>query len=401
MKHLIRKPMLPLLLLAVIVFGTAFMTFFRADIAAGWDQIDRLYADTRITVEVIPEAGWSNLQMKTHKNILIEAMPEVEETLSVMECYYLLRDGKSLPAPDPQVGGCVVETGIIHGCNDLPWLAEYWDLEIRWIDGWNGENFSVTDGVLPCLVRRELVDAGFAVPGGTITISPTNRHQYIVPEPAEFEMMVVGVYEDQKGHTKEDSVLVPQESFLGEQKLFYCSDMMYRCYYRTYLLLLDPEYNREYDRIEAELEKILYDLHDYTFSTNAGALENAARPLRQKLQMQELLVIPLCLLLMCAAAVAAVLLGMSMETEVFLRLMWGEKRIRVFVGLGGVVCLWLLMCTVMAVCAGCLTAGVQFAAWALRYSAAAALLCALGCAVPLAKACGSNLVKFYQSREGE
>ena len=45
MKHLIRKPMLPVLLLAVIVFGTAFMTFFRADIAAGWAQIDRLYAE--------------------------------------------------------------------------------------------------------------------------------------------------------------------------------------------------------------------------------------------------------------------------------------------------------------------------------------------------------------------
>ena len=47
MKHLIRKPMLPLLLLAVVVFGTAFMAFFRADIAAGWAQIDRLYDDAR------------------------------------------------------------------------------------------------------------------------------------------------------------------------------------------------------------------------------------------------------------------------------------------------------------------------------------------------------------------
>lgn len=57
MKHMTRKPMLALILLAVMVFGTAFLAFFRADIAAGWEQVDRLYADTRITVELVPEAG--------------------------------------------------------------------------------------------------------------------------------------------------------------------------------------------------------------------------------------------------------------------------------------------------------------------------------------------------------
>lgn len=35
MKHMIRKPMLALILLALMIFSTAFLTFFRADIAAG------------------------------------------------------------------------------------------------------------------------------------------------------------------------------------------------------------------------------------------------------------------------------------------------------------------------------------------------------------------------------
>ena len=279
MKHLMRKPMLPLLLLAVMVFGTAFMTFFQADIAAGWAQIDQLYADTRITVEIVPEVGWNDLQMKTHKSVIIEGMSEVAETLSVMECYYMLRNGEPMPEPDPTVGGCVVETSTIHGTNNLPWLAEYWDLEIQWLESWNPEQFSVTDGVLPCLVRAELLKEAGVNLGGVITISPTNHPQYILPEPAEFELLVVGVYEDGLGRTKEGSIIVPQESFLGEPKLFYYSDMMYRCYYRTYLLRLNPEYNREYDRIEAQLEKILYDLKDFSFDTNARALENAARPL--------------------------------------------------------------------------------------------------------------------------
>ena len=401
MKHLMRKPMLPLLLLAVMVFGTAFTTFFQADIAAGWAQIDQLYADTRITVEIVPEAGWNNLQMKTHKSVIIEGMPEVAETLSVMECYYMLRNGEPMPEPDPTVGGCVVETSTIHGTNNLPWLTEYWNLEIQWLESWNPEQFSVTDGVLPCLVRAELLKEAGVNLGGVITISPTNHPQHILSEPAEFELLVVGVYEDGLGRTKEGSIIVPQESFLGEPKLFYYSDMMYRCYYRTYLLRLNPEYNREYDRIEAQLEKILYDLKDFSFDTNARALENAVRPLYQKLQMQELLVMPLSLLLMSAAAVIAVLLGMSMGTEVFLRLMWGEKRLTVFISLGGVVCLWLLICGAMACGAGCLTAGIAFGGSAVQYSMATALLCVLGSAIPLARSCGSNLIKFYQSREGE
>ena len=214
-------------------------------------------------------------------------------------------------------------------------------------------------------------------------------------------MLVVGVYEDGLGRTKEGSLVVPQESFLGEPKLFYYSDMMYRCYYRTYLMALNPEYNREYDRIQQRLEEILYDLKGYSFDTNAKALENAARPLTQKLQMQELLVMPLSLLFMGAAAVIGVLLGMSMGTEVFLRLMWGEKRLKVFASLGGTVCLWLVAAVAAACAAGGITAGMAFTAWAARYSAATAVVCALSFGIPLAKACSSNLVKFYQSREGE
>ena len=148
MKHLIRKPMLPLLLLAVVVFGTAFMAFFRADIAAGWAQIDRLYDDARITVEIVPEAGWSNLSMKIHKSIMIENMPEIGETLSVMECEYILRDGTPLEPPEPasdsgsgdwlmeyEPGYVSIPTSTIHGTNNMKWLAEYWGLTIDWLDG--------------------------------------------------------------------------------------------------------------------------------------------------------------------------------------------------------------------------------------------------------------------------
>ena len=412
MKHLIRKPMLPLLLLAVVVFGTAFMAFFRADIATGWAQIDRLYADARITVEIVPETGWSNLSMKTHKSIMIENMPEVGETLSVMQCEYILRDGTPLEMPDDSEDGDMlsseyqgpyiqIATDTIHGTNNMPWLTEYWGLTIDWLDGWRAESFAVTDGTVPCLVRQSLLDENGLALGDTVSISCSPWNVRVSVDAPVFDLLIVGVYQEDMDRLGQMDMIVPQESFLGEPRLFYNSDMMYRCYYRAYAMKLNPEFNREDDRIEDALEKILYDLNGYSFATNARALENAARPLTQKLQMQELLVTPLCLLFCAAAVVIAVLLGMSMETEVFLRLMWGEKRLAVFAALCGVVCLWLLVCAAVACGVSCLTAGTAFLSWAAKYSAITAAMCALGCAVPLAKSCTSNLVKFYQSREGE
>ena len=410
MKHMTRKPMLALILLAVMVFGTAFLAFFRADIAAGWEQVDRLYADTRITVELVPEAGWDEIQMKTHKDILIRSLPEVAETRTLLECYYILRDGTPLPEPvqpELQEGVEYVEeyvewdTSTIRGTNNLPWLTDYWDLTIEWMEGKTVADFHAQDGNAPCLVRRELLESAGLKMGDVIAVSPTAFFGEVHHLAPEIALTIVGTYSEPYGHTGAEDLLVPEESFLNGPKLLWNSDLMYRCYYRAYSMELDPAYNREYDRVETELEKFLYDMGAFSFATNARAIENAARPLIQKLQMQELLVLPLCALLLAAAVVAAVLLGLGMDTEVFLRLMWGEKRTKVFLTLSGVVVLWLAICTAASVGAAFVTAGAGWLTWAAKYSAATALACLCGCAVPLLRSCGRNLVRSYQSREVE
>ncbi len=410
MKHMIRKPMMALILLAILVFSTAFLAYFKADIAAGWAQVDRLYDDARITVELVPSAGWDEIQMKTHKDILIRNMPEVAETMTAMDCYYVLRDGTPLPEPvQPELKEGVeyletyvpAETHAIRGTNNLPWLMKYWNMSVQWMPGKSAADFTIEDSSAPCLIRRELLEEAGLELGGAITVSTTPFYQQVHHQAPEIELTIIGTYTEPLGHTGEKDLIVPEESFLNGPKLFYGGDMMYRCYYRAYALQLDPAFNREYDRVEAQLETYLYDMGAFSFATNARAIENAARPLIQKLQMQELLVLPLCLLLMAASVVAAVLLGLSFDTEVFLRLMWGEKRSKVFFSLGSVVCLWLMVCAAVACGAAALTAGGEWLRWAVEFSGISALVCLFGCAVPLARACGSNLVKSYQSREGE
>lgn len=411
MKHMMRKPLMSLILLALTVFGTAFLAYFRSDIAAGWEYVNRLYDETHVTVEISPEAGWDDLQMKTHKDSLIRSMPEVEDTLTVMECFYVPRDGTPLPRPedteDPNDGYeynylgeayLPVVTDSIWGTNNLSWLAEYWGLELKLAPGLDAGCFGDTEDQIPCLVRPSYLEEQGIALGDTVGVSPTPWQNVINPDAKEFRLTVVGTFEGGIRAGERD-ILVPESVFLGGPKLFYYGDMMYRCYYRAYVLTVHPEFNREYDRIESELRDILWDLKGCTYETNARAMENAARPLTQKLTMQEALVLPLGLLLTAAAVVAAVLLGLGFDREVFLRRMWGEKRLVVFVRLSGAVALWLIVCVAVAAGAGVLTAGVEWFGWSLRHAASTALWSLAGAAVPIARGCGRNLVTFYQSKE--
>lgn len=183
MKHMIRKPMYALILLAVMVFGTAFLSFFRSDIAAGWAQVDRLYDDARITIELVPEYGWDEIQMKTHKDTMISGMPEISQTLTVQDCYYVLRDGTPLPEPvqpEPQEGyeyetvvSIPADTHTIRGTTNLPWLMEYWDISVEWMAGKSIADFCISDTAAPCLVRKELLEQTGLTLGDTVAVSPT------------------------------------------------------------------------------------------------------------------------------------------------------------------------------------------------------------------------------------
>ena len=100
------------------------------------------------------------------KEVRYKFEDEVKETLSVLECCYVLRDGTPLPQPVPPEDGStyvseyvpISDVHSIRGTNNLPWLMEYWDLTVEWMDGKSIADFTVTDNAAPCLVRRELLE---------------------------------------------------------------------------------------------------------------------------------------------------------------------------------------------------------------------------------------------------
>lgn len=213
-------------------------------------------------------------------------------------------------------------------------------------------------------------------------------------------MVVAGFFSDPT-YQMDSGIIVPEEIFLSGPQLLYNSNMMYDCFYRTFVMELDPKYNRDYDTTEEAVEGIVYDLKEFELVSNFRTLRRAVGPLERKLAVQEQLVLPLAVLFALAAMTCTVLLAKSCETEVFLRLMWGERRIGVFGKLIATVILWLTVCTAISTAAVGLSAGGDWISWAAGYAATVSVSCVIAAAIPMGRSCVRNLVAFYQSKEGE
>lgn len=383
MKHMIRKPLLPILLLIVLCVSSGFLALFQEGLREDRLQMEALYDNAKLTIELLPgvDSG-DQLRLQTHKGDFLESLDSIRATLRVLEC-------------DGAAEGVSVR---IYGTNDPDWLARHKSLELTYLDSWD-RSFSDTDGRIPCIlgtVAAEKLGIGL---GDSTTLIPVNFMGVSTDSAPHVELTVVGICEDPT-HAMDGGILVPEEIFLGGPKLLYNPDMMYNCYYRTFVLELDPTWNRSYEEVEEEVRDILYDVKEFELVSNHRTLRRAVGPMERKLAVQEKLVLPLELLFLAACAGISMMICMGMETEVFLRRMWGERGTVVFGTLWGSLLLWLTVCGVLATAASAI-AGAQWLPWAAVYAGTAMLLCALAAAAVLRQSCRRNLVELYQSKEGE
>jgi len=380
MKHLLRKPLLPLLLLAMIVFADCFLVSFRGGILRDREQVENLYDNTLLTIELLPgENSGSRLRLPTHKKDFLEELAQVEHTLYVIECDALASD---TPAR-------------LYGTNDLPRLVSHCSLAAP-----EGLSFSGGGAAIPCLVGTDLAAALALSPGDTLTVIPITSMGAYTDSAPHVPLTVLGIFSD-PAFTMDSGIIVPEEIFLHGPKLLYNSDMMYDCFYRTYIMELDRAYNRDFEATEEAVEDILADRKQFELSSNYRTLRRVVGPLERKLAVQERLVVPLAVLFALAAAVCALLLARSCTTEIFLRLIWGEKRWAVFARVMGVLLLLLTLCAVTAAAAALCAAGSGSAVWAAGYAGGICLLCLLTAGLFTGRCCRKNLIDLYQSKEGE
>ena len=385
MKHLIRKPLLPLLLLALIVFSVCFLVFFQESIRRDKAQVESLYDNTLLTIELLPgESSGSQLRLPTHKKDFLESLEQVESTLYVIEC-------------DAQAGDL---TARIYGTNDPARLASHRSLTMTLWDGWNRTAFSPADTIIPCLVGADVQTAMALSPGDTITVIPLDSFGTCTDSAPHVALTVVGSYSD-PAFAMDGGIIVPEEIFLYGPKLLYNSSMMYDCFYRTYVMELDRSCNRDFETTQAAVEDILANSKQFELSSNFRTLRRAVGPLERKLAVQEQLVLPLAVLFALAAVVCALLLAKSYTTEIFLRRIWGEKPLSVFTQLTGVLLLWLAVCALTAAASALCLAGSGWLPQAANYAAGICALSAAEAGLYIGRSSRRNLIELYQFREGE
>lgn len=386
MKHMWRKPLLPAALLAILVFGGCFLALFQKSIEDDLREVDGLYANTRLVFQVVPGEESDVLRLDTFTGDQIRALEEVSGSCVMMQCRASVR----VPAPMP---GAVE----VYGTNDPDALAQAKEFGIAYGPGYDGTPFARLDvETVPCILSAALCEELGVTAGDTLVIAGS---EYADEDPEKAPGLTVTLAGTYWGGLTERGIIVPNDLFLAKPGLLYNSNMMWDCFYRYFTVDIDPAYNREHQRVRELVEEELA----YTGTellTNVRALEQTVGPMERKLELQQLVVKPLTWLLWIASGVVALLLGLSFQLEVFLRLMWGEKRGAVFFKLLASVCLLLVLSGAAGLGAVWLMAGSGWLSWAAGYLAAAMGLCVVTAMLPLAVFCRRNLIQFYQSREG-
>ena len=393
MKHIYRKPLIPCVLLVLLVFSVCFMTLFQQSILDNQEAIEDMYNTVQLTFQILPGTS-ANGELKLRN----KTATKLQNVTGVTDCFYYLECPYSLRSPIQ-----LANYSSVYGTNSLSFLAEELGLNVSLGDGWDEEAIIHPEEgeSIPCVLEINLAAVLGVTIGDTFVIAP-NADEETDPEAApSMEMIVAGIFEDEAGLVELYSIIVSDLSFLRNPGFLYNSPMMDSFYYyRTYHFMTDPIYNRNFQMLKDEINAVLKKDGDYILYSNVRILEQAVRPLEQKIRIQQMLVTPLSVLLCVATAVLAVFLCAGFSGEVFLRLLWGEKRICVWLKMIGSVILLMIIEGLISLGLVWFVCGASWINWAAKYMALIVGACFVAISIQQTIFCTKNMVVFYQSKEG-
>lgn len=393
MKHILRKPLLPCVLLILLVFSVCFMTLFQQSIVDNQAAVETMYNSVQLIFQVLP--GTSANGVLKLRNSTAEKLLKVE---GVNGCAYYMECPYSLRSPVQ-----FANYSVAYGTNDFSFFSKERGVEITFAQGWNEDavlNPKESAGI-PCILDSLLAEALEVKGGDTFVIAPNADEDADPASAPGLTMIVAGTFVSLDGLVEPYSILVSDAAFLGRSGFLYNGPMMEEFYYyRSFHFYIDPAYNREFQTVREAVKEILEKDGDFILYSNVRILEQAVRPIEQKVRIQQMLVTPLSILLCVATAVMAVFLCAGFSTEVFLRLLWGENRTLVWLKMIGSVLLLMAAEGLVALMIVWLICGVQWIGWAAQYMAVIATACFAAIAIQQTVFCTKNMVSFYQSREG-
>ncbi|MCI6957969.1 MAG: hypothetical protein SPI15_02705 [Candidatus Faecousia sp.] len=392
MKLFIRKPLLPCVLLVLLAFSVCFMTLFQQSILDNQLAVDEMYNSVQLTFQVLPGVGSDGVLKLRNKTVT--ALQAVE---GVTDCFYYLQCPYSLREPVQ-----LANYSTVYGTNDLAFFAKEQGVSITYADGWDeqsvlspGEN-----GTIPCLLETNLAEVLEVEAGDSFVIAPNAGKDTDPGSAPSLTMVVAGTFADETGLVDLYSIVVSADTFPGRSGFLYTSDMMGAFYYyRAFHFHTDPARNRDFQTLKENINSVLKKDGDFLLYSNVRILEQTIRPIEQKIRIQQMLVTPLSILLCLASSLMTVFLCASFSEEVFLRLLWGEKRRRVWLSMMGALILLIAAEGAVTILIAWLVSGTKWISWAVGYLLLTMCLCVGAAAIQQFVYCGRNLVAFYQSKE--
>ncbi len=390
MKHIWRKPLLPTVLVAVVLLGIVFIGMFRQSINEDKKTIEEMYLNTDLTFSILPGIDSNGaLEFPTSGGRKIEALEEVKQCFYYEACYYSLREPVAIAG-----------LSMIYGTNDIVSFEETQKLVITWKDNYDVASFQVLeDGKVPCVIDSLLLETLGLSLGDTLIIAPSEGNEVDDENAPSFGLELVGSYDNKEGKLFPYGLITTNRIFLSKDgRLLYSANMMEKfCFYRSFVIDIEPIFNREFERIEEALTEIIGE--DYILYSNVRVLKQAVRPLEQKVALQEKLVLPLSVLFALASCVVTYLTIMGFQTEVFLRLLWGENRWVVFGKMIASLCPHLLLAFIAGSVFAWGIGGGTIDSWLMGYLIVEVMACLFIAAVANLIVSRQNLIKTYQARE--
>ncbi len=388
MKWIIRKPVLPIILLAILLSGTFLVMLLSYNMKSNRETVDRLYDETILKFRVLPGTNaLSTLELPLNIADSISQIKEIDSTYCELHC--------------PSVIGTptgyfnFVET---YGTSDMEAFAQAKKLEITYGEGYNAEVFR-TDNTL-CLLDESLVAACELNIGDTVSVAGCIIEYVLEDEAPILEFTLAGTYKSEEALLPAYATLVSDGCFFDKEGLLYSEDMEDSwLFYTDYICTINPLYNREYLRVQDEIKKQLGGSTNFLLYSNIRVLERSIRPLEQRLDTQRILFPLLKITIAGSYILLSIMMALNRRRDMLIRMVFGEKAGKVRISEWLYIILTMLVSAVPAV----LLLVIIFlcdvpALDSLELISVSLVVAALGTLITMIFTSSGGLVKLYQSR---
>lgn len=399
-KYIMRKPLIPILLLILMMTVVLFMGLLKRGIERDMKLVEEMYDNAVITYEALPDSA-ANLELRPHYTDGIEDMEEVDRLFHSMECPYSIRQ------PSLHEG-----IGMLYGTNDAVWLVDNRGLTVTWVSGYEPElvpgttdeyvlkDWTDNDDAIPCIADETILeDFGIGL-GDTIVGAPydNNRGEDKASVPG-YNFYVVGTFECEEDTVGRYAMIVPECIFLTEPWLTYSPYLQeHYCAYKQYLIRIKQEYNTLTKEIDDKLDA-QFARSGVVIHSDIRTLRKVVRPIEQRLRIQKALERPMEIALSVAVALIALLLGISVQDDIFLFLLFGQSKAKTFGQVMLNLTCIIVVSAAVAAAVSLIVLGPDWIDWILKNAGLNSLLCIATVAVPTLLFCNKNMVNFYQTKE--